>query len=81
MVQSYPTISTVDRPTLQWAISLQAAMVQAHARVLATRPKMLMHPISCAYPGGRVICVNNLSMHWNPMDFWFINMLDTPRMS
>eukprot|EP00798_Chlamydomonas_sp_ICE-L_P018032 gene18032-biopygen26983 len=42
---------------------------------------MLMHPISCAYPGGRVISVNNLSMHWNPMDFWVINMLDTPKMS
>jgi hypothetical protein len=42
---------------------------------------MLMHPISCVNPGGRVMCVNNLSMHWSPMDFTFINMLDTPRMS
>jgi len=81
MVHSYPTVSTADRPTLQWGICLQAALVQAHARVLITWPKMLMDPISCVYPRGKVICVNYLSMHWNPMDFWLMNMLDTPRMS
>jgi hypothetical protein len=36
MVHIYPTVSTADRPTIQWAISLQAAMVQAYARVLVS---------------------------------------------
>ena len=75
MVQAYPTVSTTARPTLQWAICLQAAMTSAHAYALSFRPKMIMDPRSCAYPGGKVLCVNRLSMNWSPMDFTFVNIL------
>ena len=81
MVQSYPTVSTTSRSTVQWAICLQAAMTTAHSSALSFRPKMVMDPKSCAYPGGKVICVNHQSMDWNPMDFVFINILFPPKLS
>jgi hypothetical protein len=81
MVQAYPTVSTTARPTLQWAICLQAAMVNAHAHTLSFRPKMIMDPRSCAHPGGKVLCVNHLSMNWSPMDFTFINILTPPSLA
>ena len=80
MVQSYPTVSTASRSTLQWAICLQAAMTTAHASALSFRPIMVMDPRSCAYPGVKVICVNHLSMDWSPMDFTFINILFPPNL-
>ena len=42
---------------------------------------MIMDPRSCAYPGGKVLCVNRLSMNWNPMDFTFINILAPPSLA
>ena len=81
MVQAYPTVSTTPRPTLQKAICLQAAMTSAHAYALSFRPKMIMDPRSCAYPGGKVQCVNHLSMDWSPMDFTFINIFASPSLA
>ena len=78
MVHAYPTVSTAARPTLQWAICLQAAMTNAYAYALSFRPKMIMDPKSWAYPGGKVLCVNHLSMDWSPMDFTFINIISSP---
>jgi len=40
-----------------------------------------MDPQSCVHPGGKVICVNNLSRDWNPMDFILIDMLYPPVLS
>eukprot|EP00798_Chlamydomonas_sp_ICE-L_P004327 gene4327-biopygen22052 len=74
LVIALPGVSRANRVPLQWAICLQAAMVHAHYIVLDLYPAMLMHPQSCAHPGGQVICINNLSMNWKPMDYILIQL-------